>query len=232
MPATAPAKQFSWSWSKLKNWRTCPKRHYHVDLAKEFKDESEQLDWGNRVHSSLASRIGKGEPLPREMSGYEPWASSIVSERKPFIEIKVEQKLAINRDFQPVGWFDASTWFRAVIDVAILALGGRFALTVDWKTGNSIKPDFEQLALSAETIFAHYPQVEWVGAAYGWLGHDAVTRKIHQRGHMQEMWNKVLPDVKQMDEAARMLNYPPKPGGLCVHYCPVTSCPFHGKGTR
>ena len=54
-------KPFSWSWSKLKNFRTCPKRHYHVDIAKDFKeDDSEDLLWGNEVHEALAKRIGKG----------------------------------------------------------------------------------------------------------------------------------------------------------------------------
>lgn len=230
--APRPAKQFSFSWSKLKNWRTCPKRHYHVDIAKEFQEDTEELRWGNRVHSSLASRISKGSPLPSEMSSYEEWARSIANERTPFVTVKVEQKLAIDNNFGPSDWFSPATWFRAVVDVAILAPGGRFAVTVDWKTGNTIKPDFEQLGLSAETIFAHHPQIEWVGAAYGWLGHDAVTRKIYQRGAMHETWNRVLPDVRQMEEAARTLTYPPKPSGICVHWCPVTSCPHHGRGSR
>ena len=44
-------KKFSWSWSKLKNWRSCPKRHYHVDLAKDFKEPpSEALKWGDLFH--------------------------------------------------------------------------------------------------------------------------------------------------------------------------------------
>ena len=33
-----------------------------------------------------------------------------------------------------------------------------------------------------------------------------------------------------MEEAYRTTTYPPKPSGLCSSYCPVTSCPYHGKG--
>lgn len=231
MPEPARAKRFSWSWSRLKNWRTCPKRHYHVDLQKEFKDDSEQLRWGERVHSSFAANISKGSPLPIEMQNYGGWARAAADFKSPWVEVKVENKLAINADFQPVSFFDGSAWFRSVVDVAILAPTVKTAITLDWKTGK-VQPEYEQLALSAETVFAHFPKIEQIGAIYVWLGYDAHTVERYQRGKMQEVWNKVLPDVKKMEDAARTMTYPPKPSGICVSYCPVTSCPHHGRGTR
>jgi spore coat polysaccharide biosynthesis protein SpsF (cytidylyltransferase family) len=44
-------KPFAWSYSKLKNYEVCPKRHWHVDVKKDFKEaESEALKQGNLVH--------------------------------------------------------------------------------------------------------------------------------------------------------------------------------------
>ena len=69
-------KPFAWSFSRLKNFEVCPKRHYEIDLAKNIKEPlGEQLQWGNYVHDSLAERCGKDrKPLPADMQMYEPWA--------------------------------------------------------------------------------------------------------------------------------------------------------------
>jgi len=59
----AGPKPFAWSYSKLKNFEVCPKRHYNVDVIKSFKEEEgEALVWGNMVHKALADRcvVGKG----------------------------------------------------------------------------------------------------------------------------------------------------------------------------
>ena len=67
--APAGPKPFSWSYSRLKNFETCPKRHWHVDINKDAKEEdSEQLQWGNAVHKALADRIAKGTSLPIGMA--------------------------------------------------------------------------------------------------------------------------------------------------------------------
>lgn len=223
-------KPFSWSWSKLKNWRTCPKRHYHVDLQKDYKEEySEQLKWGDLVHKSMAARIDKGVPLPQTMAHYSTFPEMMDAWRKAGLTIMVEQKLAMTKDFQPVSFFDNAAWFRGVVDA--LALATRVAFAFDWKTG-AVKPDYEQLALSAQLVFAHHQRINRIGTMFVWLGNDAKTDAAYEREDMLEVWNGVMPEVNQMAEAYRTTTYPPKPSGLCVKYCPVTSCPYHGRGTR
>ena len=50
-------KAFAWSYSRLKNFESCPKRHYHVDVVKDVREEeSEQLKWGNALHDAFAKR--------------------------------------------------------------------------------------------------------------------------------------------------------------------------------
>jgi len=223
------SKPFSWSFSRLKNYRTCPKRHWHVDLVRDFKEEeSEQLKWGNELHKAMANRIEKGKPLPTAMKRFERWPSMVTQIEN--VTVKVENKLAMTKDFEACGFFDNDAWFRGVIDVLAL-VSDRAALTIDWKTGK-INPEYEQLALSAQLLFSHYPKLEYVETIYVWFGHDTETMQRFHRSEMLETWNRLWPTIKEMDDAWRTTTYPPKPSGLCKNYCPVTSCPYHGKGSH
>jgi len=229
------AKTFSWSWSKLKNFRNCPKRSWHVDINKDVKEtEGEALKWGHEVHAAMAARIAKDKPLPPTMERYEPIPAKLASLRDtPGLAVKVEQKLAIDKDFKPVGFFDSSAWFRAVFDA--LAIGKVVGRAFDWKTGKM--PDdgdaeYEQLALGASVLFAHYPDMQQVDTAFVWLGADDETERTYHRDGMAPLWNKLWPEINVMTDAMRTTTYPPKPSGLCVRHCPVISCPYYGKGTR
>lgn len=227
------SKPFTWSWSKLKNYRTCPKRHYELDIAKTIKEEpSEQILWGNTFHDSMAKYIDKGVALPPTMVRYKAWPDNFIKlKNSGYATVLVEQKLAMDKEFQATAYFDNHTWFRSVSDVLALIPAHRAAISVDWKTGGKINPEFEQLALSAQTVFAHHPEIDRVESIYMWAGHDVTTRETYTRDKMLETWSHILPEVRQMEEAARNMDYPPKPSGLCKHYCPVVSCPYHGKGS-
>lgn len=219
-------KPFSFSFSKLKNYDTCPRRHYEIDIAKHFKEgENEILTWGNAVHRAFADRLGKGLPLPKTMEKFEPLMNRL--EQVPGTKFMVEQKLAINQNFQPVGFFADDAWFRAVIDVLIL--NPPVALMIDYKAGK-ILDDSQQMALSATTVFAHYKEIEAVRTEFWWLKEDTPTRADFKRRQMTPVWRAVWPRIKQLEEAYRTGVYPAKPSGLCRKHCPVSTCEFYGKG--
>lgn len=221
-------KPFTWSFSKLKNYETCPKRHYEVDLAKNFVEEdSGQLVWGNKVHTGMAARLGpKKVPLPADMSLFEPWAAKVEG---GIGVLYVEQKYAITKDFQKCDYFSPMVWYRGIGDVVRIA--DRVGLVLDWKTGK-IKEDSVQLALTAQCLFSHYPELRKVRSVYAWLQEDAETSEVFDRADMAELWTGLLDRVWQLQNAYDTQAYPPKPGGLCKRYCPVISCPYHGKGAR
>ena len=60
------SKAGAWSYSKMKNFDTCPKQFYHVTVLKEhpFK-ETAATKYGNEFHKAAENFIGKAEPLPR-----------------------------------------------------------------------------------------------------------------------------------------------------------------------
>jgi hypothetical protein len=225
------SKPFAWSYSKLKNYEVCPKRHFHFDIAKDVKEpESQELKDGNFVHKTLADRISKGTPLPAQVAQYEPWAVKILNGAKPDPNSKsilVEQQLAIRRDFSPCAWFGKNeVWFRGIGDV--IKIFGPVALVIDWKTGK-IKEDQTQLMSMAQCVFSHHPQVQKVRSEFVWLGYDATTRMDFARADMPGHWASVLPRVALLEQAAQTMTYPAKPGGLCKRWCAVTSCPHHGE---
>jgi len=222
------AKQFAWSYSKYKAFDSCPRRHFEVDLQKNYTDDSEQLRWGNEVHDALMNAtIGKA-PLPDSMQDYQRWVDEIKDGEGTLF---VEQQYAMTREFQPTTFFAPNVWFRGICDVLRVSPSGLTALARDYKTG-AVKHDSRQLMLMAQCIFVHHPTVQRIKTEFIWLKDDCVTPETFNRSTIAREWAPVLPLVKQMEEASKTLNYPPKPCGLCARYCPVISCSFHGKRYR
>lgn len=219
-------KSFTWSYSKLKNYETCAKRHYEIDLVKSVKEEeSESLLWGNEVHKYMALRCGEGrKPLPKSMEMYEPWCERVVTSAG---NILVEQKLALTKDFASCGFFDPPVWFRGIGDV--IKINGPVALTLDWKTGKILE-DSVQLALTAACIFARFPEIKRVRSEFVWLKENCTTREDFTPADMPGMWKALWPRIERLQHAHNTTTYPANPNGLCRRYCPVTTCPYYGEG--
>ena len=219
-------KPFAWSWSKLKNYETCPKRHYEMDIAKNYQDEdSEFLVWGNEVHKAAELALTKGTELPIGMPSLQSWVDKIKD--VPYDKLMVEQKLAITKNFTSCGYFDKPCWFRTKADV--LGISGPVALAIDWKTGKLVE-DNQQLALMAAACFANFPKLQKIRTEFVWLkeGPDVSTREDFSRSDMVGMWKNIWPRIEQLEHAYNTNTYPAKPGGLCRRYCAVKSCPHNG----
>jgi hypothetical protein len=224
MKYTPKEKAFSWSYSKLKNYRTCGFRYLKIDVEKKYQEDftGEALAWGNEVHKAFEQRIGKGVPFPQPMSGFEDAAQRLL---KVPGTILTEQQLAIRQDLSPCGWFDKDTWFRSIADY--LCVNGPVALAIDYKTGKVLE-DSEQLALMAECVFSHYPEVQAVRTEFWWLKDDAATREDFKRSNRKDTWRRVLPEVMTLEAAHKTMTFPQKPSGLCRRHCIVKECPHNG----
>lgn len=237
-PGTKP---FAWSYSKLKNFETCPKRHWHVDIKKDFVEaESEQLLYGNRVHKMFEDYLLRGTPFPAsEAKAFEAWVKRAfdvkdkkgewrgVDVRAHGAQVFVEQKLAIGRDFGPQQYFGSGAWLRLKADL-IWTLGN-IGCVVDWKTGRVVE-DSVQLMLTAAGVFAHHPQVETIRSVFAWLAEDADTTLDIRRSEMPAMWSDLWSRIDALEAAHKEVSYPPTPSHICRKWCPVKSCPYHGKG--
>lgn len=216
-------KAFAWSYSKIKNFETCPKRYWHYDVSKDVKEpEGEALQYGNAVHAALAAAL-LGEPLPNHFKNLQSWVDRITTREG---KILTEQKLAITDEFEPCDWFAKNAWYRGIADV--IKITGRVALAIDWKTGKIVE-DGSQLALMAQCIFSHHPEVERIRTEFVWLKEDATTRADFARTDMADVWKGILPRVSLLQNAHETMTFPPKPGGLCRKWCSVSSCPHQGQ---
>lgn len=216
-------KPFAWSYSKLKNYESCPKRYYHVDVEKSVKEEeSEQLTYGNALHKALAEAISGKAPLPKPFENVQEWVNKV---QAGSAKILVEQQLAIREDLSPTEWFGKDAWYRGIADV--IKIHGPVAVVLDWKTGKILE-DGVQLALMAQCVFAHHPEIQKIRTEFVWLKEDATTRADFARDDMVKVWGGLLPRVTTLKNAHDGMNFPPKPGNLCRRWCPVSQCPHHG----
>jgi CRISPR/Cas system-associated exonuclease Cas4 (RecB family) len=224
---------FAWSYSKIDNFETCPKKYYEYSVAKSVKDDStENIDWGNEVHDAMRDALRKVKPLPEHMRPFQPWVDRVLAGPG---DLLVEQKYALDAGLNPVRYYAPTVWYRGIADV--VRTHEIVGLAIDWKTGKK-KENKVQLGLMALCIFQHFPKVQVVRTEYVWLQEDpadvpnATTQQIFRRGDMVKFVSEVLPRVQKLEWAHRTMTFPPNPSGLCVRYCKVTSCPFHGKGNK
>lgn len=228
--AAGPPKEFSWSYSKVKNYEGCPRKHFHVDLVRDIKEEeSDALTWGNRIHEAAAQRLGpRHVPLPAGMEFLTDWITRVELGAQGG-KLLVEQKYAMTRHMQPCSYFDHRTWVRGIADVLILK--PPVALSLDWKSGKIVE-DSVQLALVGALLFAHYPDIEKIRSTFVWLKEGAQTDVYMTREDLVSLWDGLMPRVAALEQSAISGVYPPKPSGLCKRYCPVESCEFHGVGSN
>lgn len=239
MNVNAPPKAFSWSFSRLKNFETCPRRYEAVDINKfdeGVQGKSEELVRGEQLHDAMRNRVQGAAALPPQFIYMEPWAEKLTKTLHPYQIIQCELKLSTDRYGKPTGYFDKTTWLRGKIDYFRLVPVNETedaGHVIDYKTGKPPKMwDGTQLALNAYLIFAHYKNMRSVRVDYLWTEFNDTTHETYTRDAMPQTMSDITPRVTKLEEAHRTGVFEPRPCGLCREYCPVASCEYWGKGLR
>lgn len=219
------SKPMTWSHSALTAFETCPRKYYHIKVAKDTQDPpGEAALWGQTVHKHLEERAKNGVPLPESLQYCEPIVNQIISRDGKRI---VEEQIALTRNLTPTGWFAKDVWCRGIVDIGIV--NEKNAVLLDWKTGKR-KPDNDQMQLFAGFAFKKWPWVEKITTAFVWLKDNKTDKQVFKRDeHESQIWQEVMPRVTRMEQAYEKDSWPAKPSGLCRNYCPVRSCEFCGK---
>jgi len=217
----AKGKPFSWSYSSLSEFESCPARY----AAKRFycttvEAETEQQIWGTRVHKAFEERVRDGKPFPEDFPPtYEPWAK--VLSQLPG-EKQFERQFAVTKNHFPCGWYEGTG--RGVVD--LLILDGDVATIIDYKTGKK-KDDNTQLELFAWFVANEYdvkPVFKTFKYRYIWLKDNTTTGGELDNFHAKLVMNKMLPRIETMERAWNDQNFPCFPSGLCNGWCPVDEC--------
>ena len=214
----------AWSYSRLEGYETCPRKYYHLQVAKDVTDtKGDAAIYGDETHKAFKMYVKTGQELPLHLLQYKQYLDQFIA--APGHKI-AEQQVAINADFKQVEWFDKTTYLRVIND--LLVHQGSNAVIVDYKTGKP-KDDFTQLELAAAVVFLLGPDINSITMAYFWLKTKTIVPKIIKRAEAPLVWAKLQPRVQAFQDAYAANAWPPKPNYLCRKYCPVASCEYHGK---
>ena len=217
-----------WSYSALTSFETCPKRYFHIKVAKDIVDApGEAALWGSLVHKHLEDRLALGTSLPVSIEKYESLIAPIIRNSGKLL---VEQQMAVDQELNPVVWESDTAWCRGIVDVGLISTGGRLALLLDWKTGRR-KFESDQLKLFAALAFAHFPQLQTVQTGFVWLKENIVDNQMFTRQDIAAIWAGFAPRIERLHRAYKTTDFKPKPSGLCRNFCPVprTMCSFSGR---
>ena len=228
-----PKELFTWSFSKLRDYRTCPRKFNEVTRLKKFEEQrNPALDAGDSLHAAFKRRVEQGLPMPTAFEHLNDWGDEAAQVLHPLQITMCEKEIALTRDLKTTGYFDNNVWFRGKLDWVTLyptKNGESFvARVVDYKTG---KPSDEiiQLALYAQCVFSAWPDVVGVRTEYWWTQIHDKSHEMFTRDDMKELWAELLPELTAMEQAQKDNNYPARRNGLCKNYCPVFTCEHNGK---
>ena len=216
----------AWSYSSIKTFDQCPKKYFHLKVAKDVEDEGNEASiYGNDAHEAAEHYIKHGTPIPDKYAVMRP----VVEKLAEFPgEKHTELKLGVRKTedgFEPCGFFAKDVWYRGIVD--LLITNGRDAHMVDYKTGKNAKyADMKQLDLMAGAVFVHFPDIMRVKSGLAYVVSNEFLKKTHVRAELPTYMAVFEPQLEQLEDALESGVFNPKSGPLCG-WCPVVSCEHH-----
>lgn len=205
MPAD---KVTSWSYSRLSDFETCPRRFRYKHLDKLPEPRGPSLERGIRVHEDCAAFLaGKLRQPTSEIESFGVGMFEMLRSLNPF----VEQQWGFTAKWRQTGWFAADTWLRVALDAAVLYPDDT-GLAVDHKTGKKYGSNDDQMELYALAFMCRYPQVKKVETRLWYLdsGDEEIAEfTADDKSALREKWNR---------RAAGMLSeqvFPARPNPKC-----------------
>jgi RecB family exonuclease len=216
----------AWSFSRMKNFETCPKQYYHVNVLKQFPfQETEATRYGTEFHKAAEDFMRDDTPIPERFSFARGMLEALKA--KPGTK-HCELKMGLREDLTPCGFFDKDVWFRGIVDLAII--DGDKALIIDYKTGKSAKyADTGQLQLMALSIFAHFPEVKHAKGGLVFVIADKLVDANYSVSDHDTLWSPWIKKYAALQAAHDNDVWNPAPSGLCRKHCPVVECPHNGQ---
>lgn len=217
-----------WSFSSIKMFDQCPKKYYHLKVARDFQEDqnAEHLLYGTRFHEAAETYIREGTALPPEFH----FAKSALDNLKNRPgRMLCEYEMGLTADLHPCSFKDPQVWWRGIADLIILQEDGT-ARVLDYKTGKSAKyADKGQLELMALAVFKHFPEVVRVKAGLLFVIANVFPKAEYHREEQPKLWTKWLTDHGRMKRAYETNVWNPRTSGLCKKHCVVLSCPHNGR---
>jgi hypothetical protein len=213
----------AWSYSSLKTFQQCPKKYYHLKVAKDIKDEgSEATIYGKELHKVAEDYIKDGTPIPPQFAFIQETVDAlkkIPGEKHTEIELGVSNK---GGRLNPCGFYDKDAWYRGIAD--LLIVNGDEGYLVDYKSSKNAKyADLKQLDLLAGAVFAHFPELKTLKSALIFVVSNEFVNKEHSSQHKLAYFEHVRFDLERLETALETGVWNAGAGPLCG-WCPVKTC--------
>ena len=221
----------AWSYSSIKTFDQCPKKYYHLRVAKDIKDgDNTATLYGKEVHTAAENFIKDGTPIPAKYGFIAPTIEALNAiEGEKHCELKLGVAKREGK-FVACDFFAPDVWWRGIADLVIT--NGTKAKVLDYKAGKSAKyADKDQLELMALAVFKHFPDVEEVDAALFFVVAKAFIKGRYLRSDAPALWAKWLQRYDRIIIARDRGVWNPKTSGLCKAHCVVLSCIHNGRNS-
>jgi hypothetical protein len=218
--------KIKWSYSSLSLFNQCPKKYYHLRVAKDVVEpETEALTYGSKVHEAAEFYIRDGTPIPPEFA----YIQEILDVLKNIQGEKLcEYEMGLTKNLEPCGFKDKDVWWRGIADLVIM--DGDKAYLVDYKTGKSSKyADTKQLEILSLALFKHFPNLKRIKAGLLFLVAKDIVKTSYERDYQEGGWVRWLQDTTQLELAHVNEVWNARPNFSCRNFCAVTTCVHNGK---
>lgn len=216
-----------WSYSSLNTFKQCPKKYYHLKIAKDVKDEgSTATRYGQTVHTIAEEFIRDGVDIPPAYEFMRKYLEPLQNlEGDKFCEQKLGLKLCPENKYAPCGFYAKDVWWRGIADLVVV--NGPIAYSIDYKTSKNARyADTKQLDAVAAAVFTHYPEVDTIRSMLMFVVADEQVKKTHYREHRDSYLEAFTPDLDRLAKAQETDVWNANTGPLC-RFCPVTDCANH-----
>jgi len=218
----------AWSYSSISTFKQCPKKYYHLKVAKDVRDTgSEAMLYGNQVHKAAEHFIKDGTHIPKKFEYLNPIVNSLNAIEG---DKHCELRFGISYDgekHKETKFFAKDVWFRGIADLVIV--DGEKAYLVDYKTGKNAKyADTKQLDMLAAATFTYFPNVAIIKSALAYVVSNEFIKKDHTRDEQELLYTTFDEPLEALAAAEEHDVWNAISSPLCG-WCPVTSCEHHRK---
>jgi hypothetical protein len=221
----------SWSYSGITLFDQCPKKYYHLRVAKDITEPaSTAMMYGTDVHEAAELFIRDGSALPEKYSYLKPLLDKLNTyPGQKHCELEMGLKRVDGR-LLPCAFNDPDVWYRGIADLVIISPDGKLARIIDYKTGKSSRyADTKQLALMAACVFLHFPNVEHVKAALLFVVAGDLIKAQYDAPNGMHIFTELNDKLTLREAAYESEIFNPKKNFTCRAYCPVVICPHNGR---
>jgi RecB family exonuclease len=224
----------AWSFSRLKDFESCPLKAYKKYVEKLSDDHMDRTaaDRGTMVHDACEKFVkGEGNFI-KEMAKFRDYFATVKAEYEAGTVI-VEQNWGFDIDWEKTGWFDDNVWCRMKLDNMREKVREDetliHAVATDYKTGKKYGNEVshgQQGQIYALGTFLRYPTVEVVDVELIYLDQGQITKRTYTRQKAMKFLPTWTSRGLKMTEAT---DYPPRANKMTCMWCPFG--PQHGNGT-